>query len=97
MYVSDYSFSANPSSWTTTLFNYNGTIRTVNWMYMGASEWTLCRDSDIAYMAFHLYRDGSVYTERASGIFSIRPVFFLKDDVIYVNGSGLITDPIRIN
>ena len=55
MYASDYGFGADPSAWTTTLYNYDGsvngsTIRSLNWMHMGYYDWTISRYADYSAM-----------------------------------------------
>ena len=67
MYVSDYGFGADPSAWTTTLYNYDGsvngsTIRSLNWMHMGYYEWTISRSADPSNFAFGVNLDGGVYS-----------------------------------
>ena len=63
MYASDYGFAASPSAWTKTLFNYDGndvngtSIITINWMYMGHSEWTISPYSSSSGGVFLLLED----------------------------------------
>ncbi len=103
MYASDYGFAADPSAWTTSLYNYaesgNGAkIRTQNWMYMGLNEWTITRNSDTSDSAFSVDVEGSVITEYASiDNYGIRPSFNLASSVPYVSGEGTQSNPIIIN
>ena len=103
MYVSDYSFAASLSAWTKTLFNYNGNdangtpIKTINWMYMGYSEWTISRESNYSYNAFYVLSDGYVYSIMVSNNYGVRPSFNLSSFITYVSGSGSMSDPISIN
>ena len=66
MYASDYGFAASPSAWTTNLYRYNdndanGTsIKTINWMYMGADEWTISPNSSHSDRVFSLNGSGYV-------------------------------------
>ena len=102
MYVSDYGFGADPSAWTTTLYNYDGsvngsTIRSLNWMHMGYYEWTISRDADLSYDAFFVYDDGYVNDYRVYINNAVRPSFNLESSITYASGSGTQSDPIRIN
>ena len=103
MYISDYSFAASLSAWTKTLFNYNGNdengtpIKTINWMYMGYSEWTISRESNYSYNAFYVLSDGYVYSIMVSNNYGVRPSFNLSSSITYKSGSGSMSDPILIN
>ena len=103
MYVNDYGFAASPSAWTTTLIFYSGTdangtsIKTINWMYMGFSEWTISRLSDYSSNAHFVTLHRDVFTNYVGNGFGVRPVFNLESTVTYVSGSGTQSDPIRIN
>ena len=102
MYVSDYGFGADPSAWTTTLYNYDGsvngsTIRSLNWMHMGYYDWTLSRPADYSDYAFFVSYDGSVYDNYVNGYDAVRPSFNLESSITYVSGSGSASDPMVIN
>ena len=103
MYVSDYGYAASPSAWTTTLNNYDGSdtneteIVTINWMYMGASEWSISRSADISDCAFIVNKLGHVNGGSVSNDFVVRPSFNLESSVAYKSGTGTMSDPILIN
>ena len=99
MYVSDYGFAASPSSWTTSLGNYDSSsITSVNWMYIGQYECTVTPNFSLDNHVFGLTSDGSM-----SGLIGtlggkgVRPTFYLKSSVAYAGGSGTQSDPIIIN
>ncbi len=106
-YVSDYAYAANKNYWNTRLSNYD-IATNVNWMFLGADEWTLSRISnqtEFAYFIGETGENGSIMGQTDYGLsyrnpvnlsFDIRPVFYLNSDVQYVSGSGTSTDPIRI-
>ena len=99
MYASDYGFAAAPSAWTTNLYDYNGAaIKSANWMYLGAYEWTISRNADYSNFAFIVngtgYVAGGGNVTNAGGV---RPVFSLSSFVNYASGSGSATDPILVN
>ena len=97
MYVSDYGFAADPSAWTTTLSNYAGSVRSLNWMYMGYSEWTISRYADNSNFAFLVYFVGRLYNYYVYDNDAVRPSFNLESSITYVSGSGSASDPIVIN
>ena len=102
MYVSDYGFGADPSAWTTTLYNYDGsvngsTIRSLNWMHMGYYDWTLSRNADNSNYAFIVGRDGYVNRSNVFSDYAVRPSFNLESSITYVSGSGSASDPMVIN
>ena len=102
MYVSDYGFGADPSAWTTTLYNYDGsvngsTIRSLNWMHMGYYDWTISRGADDSFSAFGVSDDGFVLDYRVNDDRAVRPSFNLESSITYVSGSGSASDPMVIN
>ena len=102
MYVSDYGFGADPSAWTTTLYNYDGsvngsTIRSLNWMHMGYYEWTISRTADYSDHAFDVDYDGFVDDYYVNDDRAVRPSFNLESSITYVSGSGSASDPMVIN
>ena len=101
MYVSDYGFAASNSYWTSTLKNYNdSSIRSNNWMYSGSWEWTISRYLSSQYPIYYaipVNSIGNVSTiDGVTASYVIRPVFYLKSDVLYASGSGTESDPFRI-
>ena len=101
MYVTDYYFASHYCSWTTDTAYYNSNCKSVNnsinWMYMGASEWTISRDADTADFALYLSENESPDSDYVTNSFSIRPTFLLTSTTLYVSGSGTMNDPIIIN
>ena len=98
MYASDYGFAAAPSAWTTNLHDYDGAdIKSANWMYLGATEWTISRDADGSNYAFFVYSTGYVGRSYAGDAYGVRPVFYLSSSVAYVEGDGTQSSPIRVN
>ena len=98
MYVSDYGYAAAPSAWKTTLYNYDSSaVKTVNWMYMGNSEWTITPNTDNTTSMF--YNTNSAYINESSTNASnaVRPTFYLEPSVTYVSGAGTKNQPIIIN
>ncbi len=98
MYASDYGFAAAPSAWITNFYDYDGTdIKSANWMYIGATEWTISRSADISISAFFVYFGGYVYNNFVYSSTAVRPSFNLSSSVNYASGSGTAADPIVVN
>ena len=97
MYVSDYGFAADPSAWTTNLFDFNNASEN-NWMYMGLQEWTITREAGGPNDVFMVYDIGGVSYYTVDSIsYVVRPTFSLLSSTTYVSGSGTANDPILIN
>ena len=103
MYVSDYMYAAPQDKWTLVCWNNDASkdyraATSVNWMYMGLSEWTISRTADNSDLVFDVSSSGIVYYNEAFNFpFSVRPVFNLTPSVNYVSGSGTAADPILVN
>ncbi len=96
MYMSDYGYAASNNYWTTNLSSYSNATGS-NWLYMGLYEWTISRSSDISYIAFQVGSTGFVSSDTVNDSVGVRPVFYLTSSITYASGSGLSTDPIRVN
>ena len=97
MYASDYGFAAAPSAWTSTLYDYDGeVIKSANWIYLGAIEWTISRRADDSGFAFIVGDDGYVGNGSVYFNYAVRPVFNLVSSTTYVSGDGTQSSPIHI-
>ena len=101
MYASDYGFAATSSAWTTTLYNYNSSvkltaIRNSNWIYLNSFEWILTRDSDYSDYSYNIGSNGSLNWYLVTFSNTVRPVFYLDSSVTFASGDGKKTSPYRI-
>ena len=97
MYASDYGFAADPSAWTTTLYNYSSSsITSVNWMYMGLYEWPMTPYSSGSIDVLDLNSSGTLEIHAAVDSYGARPVLYLKSSVLYAGGTGTKDSPITI-
>ena len=101
MYVSDYMYGSDPIYWTFVGYNSNGNDYRVaindNWLYLGDSEWTISRNSDVDLLAFYVSNSGFVnHGGTNSDEYAIRPVFYLESTVVIFGGTGTQSDPYRI-
>ena len=94
MYISDYGFAASSTAWSTTLYSYNS-YTSVNWMYLGSTEWTISRRSDNSSEVFYVSW-GQVGNEETFYTFEVRPVFYLASSATYSSGMGTSDNPYRL-
>ena len=104
MYVSDYGYAALPDAWTRKVsfdsgYGYgNAAVTSVNWMYMGLTEWTITRCADDLSLAFPVVgTSASVDYDDVASANCVRPSFNLLPSITYVSGSGSASDPMVIN
>jgi len=103
MYVSEYMYAASPTYWSYSGYNssdaaadYRAAVND-NWMYSGVSEWSIACRSDFSAYSFRVNGTGNVNNYNVNDSYGIRPVFNLKNDVVYVSGEGSIFSPYRIS
>ena len=103
MYVSDYGYAASPSAWGIPLFNNNendyrsSNVTSVNWLYMGLSEWTVMPSTSLSTHSYFVSNHGYVECSKVNyPALAIRPVFYLEYDVSYGGGIGTKIKPIII-
>lgn len=98
LYATDYGFAADPSAWSTRLYDYNVSLASDNnWLYHGLSEWLLSPSIDYDNSILHINYQGNVLISYGYRAGCIRPVFYLKDNVKFVSGKGTKSDPIRVS
>ena len=101
MYPSDYGYAAGNSCVTgTDHYNYEGGCNNKDWLWMTTSsdyangaEWLMSPRSDLSGFAFFVVSSGSVGDDRVDGVYSARPVFYLKSSISITDGTGTSTDP----
>ena len=97
MYASDYGYAAYSDAWKTNLGSYSlSTITPNNWLYMGLSEWIITPYSSNSSSVFNLYNYGVLSISNANRGYSVRPVFYLKSNISYVEGNGTKASPFRV-
>ena len=89
IYPSDYSYASTDPSCRGNLFNCdNADSKANNWLFNGAYHWTLSPYSGRAHYVFGVRSDGYVSTGNAFIPYVVRPVLFLKSDVVIDGGTG---------
>ena len=98
MYPSDYGYAAYPDAWATDIYDYDSsTITQNNWLYMGLYEWTMTPNSSSSSYVFYLDDYGNLSNDYASFSYSVRPVFYLKSNILYASGDGTKASPFRVS
>ena len=107
MYVSDYTFSLGSTalSMTTGTYTNRAALKT-GWLHQSnndtiasSSEWTMARvgANSSNYNAWLLGSDGRVSNEYITNASAIRPVFYLKSDIVSGYGDGSLNNPYIIS
>lgn len=91
-YLSDYGFAASPSAWNTILSSY-GSYSTSNWLIStNESVWSITHTDTKAFD-----NGTSISCITPSNQRNVRPTFYLNSSVLYISGTGTISNPIRIS
>ena len=100
IYVSEFGYASDVNDWNLMMSNYfyvdeySGN----NWLYMGLYEWTITSIStSYSNIVIDLSNKGGLNASAVDGGFSVRPVFYLKSNISYVEGNGTKDSPFRIN
>ena len=98
MYVSDYGYASVASRWTTMMEeSSSGHANIDNYLFLRFNDWTITPNSGNSNNVYSIESEGIVTTASVNVAYGIRPAFYLKDSVMYVSGTGTISDPIRVN
>ena len=96
IYPSDYGYASTDkacrdsmSSKTNNVYN----CKNENWLFNGAYQWILSPTSGLAYYVFYVYSGGRVSSNGAHNTYGVRPVLFLKSDVVVSGGEGTESNP----
>ena len=96
MYVSDYGYAASSNYWTMALYDYNY-VSVNNWMYLGATEWTISKNTSNGTPVIIIQPNGRLGDYLAGFETPVRPTFYLNSNVQYVSGTGTSSNPIRLS
>ena len=89
MYPSDYGYASTDTTCRRNLYNCdNADSKANNWLFNSAYQWTLSPYSGGAYNVFSVYSGGYVSGDIAGYTSGVRPVLFLKSDVVIAGGKG---------
>ena len=98
MYVSDFGYASAASRWTSMMEeSSSGHANIDNYLFLRFNDWTITPNSGNSNNVYSIESEGIVTTASVNVAYGIRPAFYLKDSVMYVSGTGTISDPIRVN
>ena len=83
---SDYGYASTPEACRSELGSSN--CKNENWLFNSANQWTLSPYSGNADLVFNVYSGGGVSFYDAGYTRGVRPVLFLKSDVVIAGGTG---------
>ena len=86
IYPSDYGYASTDTTCRSGLGSSN--CKNENWLFNSASQWTLSPQSDIEYFVFYVSSVGYVTNDFTNVTYGVRPVLFLKSDVVIAGGTG---------
>ncbi len=105
LYISDYIYATTPKFYSSsvndcdiTSSSYNGMLDS-NWMYLGAFELSISRDSSReSYIRRITSGGGPGYISKVTdGNFIVRPSFYITTDVQFTSGDGSKGSPYRLS
>ena len=91
IYPSDYGYASTDKTCRNKINSSTNNVyncKNENWLFNGASQWTLSPSSGCAYYVFRVHLDGYVDDYFAFNTLGVRPVLFLKSDVVIAGGTG---------
>ena len=90
MYPSDYGYATDLNTCKVNLRSYSttNTCTTNNWLYLSGHQWTITPSISNSINVYGAWQDGSVYDYPPAYSYLIRPVLYLKPNVIIVSGNG---------
>ena len=89
IYPSDYGYASTDTTCRGNLYDCdNADSKANNWLFNGANQWTLSPHSGSADVVFNVISGGYVSDNDAYGADGVRPVLFLKSDVVIAGGTG---------
>ena len=100
MYPSDFGYASTNTTCRKKLntadSSSNGYCKNNNWLFNSSYQWTLSPLSGYVYLVFSVYSVGYVDSYIASDASGVRPVLFLKSDILIAGGEGTQTNPYNI-
>lgn len=87
MYASDYGYaSTDTNCWNYRLSSNN--CKNDNWLFNGKSQWTLSTNALYESAVHYFFQGGYLHTFNASNTYTVRPVLYLKSNVLITGGTG---------
>ena len=95
MYLSDYMYATDLSLCIQNGYNYkDSNCFNNNWLtYSDGVQWPIVPDSSHSNSVFRIGNDGYIGYYTATNTYVVRPVLYLKSNIIITGGSGTSSDP----
>ena len=91
IYPSDYGYASTNEACRDSMNSETNNVyncKNENWLFNSKLQWTLSPYSGYAYVVFSVRSGGIVSGYHANNTFGVRPVLFLKSDVVIAGGTG---------
>ena len=91
IYPSDYGYASTDTACRSNMRSQTNNVyncKNENWLFNSSTQWTLSPYSGYANVVFYVYSGGYVSNVNASDPNGVRPVLFLKSDVVIAGGTG---------
>ena len=95
MYLSDYGYASTNENCRTNINSQTNNVyncKNNNWLHNDITQWTLSNRA-VQNIVYFINSSGSIGTDSAEYINSVRPTLFLKSDAIIAGGTGTESDP----
>ena len=92
MYPSDYGYASTDDGCRNNLQNCDS-YKENNWLFNSSNQLTLSPSSSVPDTVFYVTFSGYVNSRGAYNTSGVRPVLFLKSDVVIAEGTGTESDP----
>ena len=98
IYLSDYGYAATSDCYNTNIYDYDSSCKNKNWLFNSAYQWSFSPyvDSAMSYRVLFVNPSGYIYVDRASSTPGVRPVTYLKSEVMLTSGTGTRANPYQI-
>ena len=91
LYPSDYGYASNDLDCRNNLALNN--CKNNNWLFDNTWQWALTPSLKQQNFIFDIYSDGNLGTHYAYYGINVRPVLFLKSDIVIAGGTGVKSNP----
>ncbi|MBP3444347.1 MAG: hypothetical protein J6K23_00190 [Bacilli bacterium] len=100
IYLSDYGYASTDKACRDSMSSLTNNVlncKNENWLFNSKYQWTLSPNSGYANVVFFVNPGGGVNYNGAGTAGGVRPVLFLKSDVVIIGGTGDEKNPYTIS
>ncbi len=92
MYISDYVYANSNTNWNKNVNSYNSSN---NWLFK-SNDYFITKNSSTSNSVYFLNTSGAIASTNVISSYSLRPVLYLKTNVLFQTGNGSLSSPYRI-